>query len=97
MRLSDGSSYVCSSDLDPERALHAAFEIRDAVGSLGPGLQVRTGVCTGEVIADPAARDRGEFMVTGAPVHRAQRLQAAARSEARRGGIACVSTFRSRW
>lgn len=62
---------------DPQRALASAFAIRDAVASLhGGGLAVRIGVQTGDVVADPAASGRGEFMVTGEAVHAAQRLQA---------------------
>ncbi len=62
---------------DPQRALRAAFAIRDAVAALeARRLSVRIGVETGEVVADPAAG--GEFLVTGEPVHLAQRLQAAA-------------------
>ncbi|MGH2404749.1 MAG: adenylate/guanylate cyclase domain-containing protein [bacterium] len=64
---------------DPERAVRAAFAIRDAVQGLENGrLNVRIGVHTGEVIADPTAAERSEFMVTGEAVNLAQRLQAAA-------------------
>lgn len=64
---------------DPERAVHGAFAIRDAVRNLeNRGLDVRIGIYTGEVVADPTAAERGEFMVTGEVVNLAQRLQGAA-------------------
>jgi len=64
---------------DPVRALQVAFAIREAVKQLEPnGLDVRIGIDTGEVVADPNAIERGEFMVSGETVHLAQRLQAAA-------------------
>lgn len=64
---------------DPERAVRAAFAIRDVAHNLENGrLNVRIGVYTGEVVADPTAAERGEFMVTGEAVNLAQRLQAAA-------------------
>ncbi len=64
---------------DPVRALRAAFAIREAVKRIDPGgLDVRTGIYTGEVVADPTAVQRGEFMVSGEAVHLSQRLQAAA-------------------
>lgn len=64
---------------DPVRALRVAFAIREAVKRIDPGrLDVRTGIYTGEVVADPTAAQRGEFMVSGEAVHLSQRLQAAA-------------------
>ncbi|HET8679901.1 MAG TPA: adenylate/guanylate cyclase domain-containing protein [bacterium] len=64
---------------DPERAVRAAFGIRDALQRLPTGgLDVRIGVHTGDVVADATAAERGEFMVTGEAVNLAQRLQAAA-------------------
>ncbi len=64
---------------DPIRALQVAFAIREAVKHLeSNGLDVRIGIHTGEVVADPSAAQRGEFMVSGETVHLAQRLQAAA-------------------
>lgn len=64
---------------DPQRALGAAFAVRSAVAALRDGgLAVRIGVQTGQVIADPEAAKRGDFLVTGEAVHLAQRLQSAA-------------------
>src|ERR671932_2604566 len=57
---------------DALRAVRAAWEIRDAVGRLG--LEARTGVTTGEVVAG-----RGETLVTGDAVNLAARLEQAAR------------------
>ncbi|MGH2498620.1 MAG: AAA family ATPase [Candidatus Limnocylindria bacterium] len=66
-------------DDDAGRALRAAFAIHDAVARLeGGALAVRIGITTGDVVADAAAGERGDFLVTGEPVHVAQRLQAAA-------------------
>ena len=69
---------------DALRALRAALEMRDRLATLndeleesfGLRLEIRIGVCTGEVVAgDPT---RGETFVTGDSVVVAQRLQAAA-------------------
>ena len=69
---------------DALRALRAALEMRDRLATLndeleesfGLRLEIRIGVCTGEVVAgDPT---RGETFVTGDSVVIAQRLQAAA-------------------
>lgn len=72
--------YPQAHDDDPERAVRAAFAIRSAVAGLHEHeqLAVRIGICTGEVVADPLAAQRGEFVVSGEVVHLAQRLQAAA-------------------
>ncbi|HEY6102341.1 MAG TPA: adenylate/guanylate cyclase domain-containing protein, partial [bacterium] len=51
-------------DNDPERAVRAALAIRDAPPVL-PELRIRIGIATGEVIADPSASEKGEFLVTG--------------------------------
>ena len=64
-------------DDDPERAVRAAVAIRDAPPVL-PELRIRIGIATGEVIADPSAAEKGEFLVTGEVVNLAARLQAAA-------------------
>src|SRR5919109_3099633 len=58
---------------DALRAVRAAGEIREAVGRLG--LEVRTGVNTGEVVAG-----EGETLVTGDAVNVAARLEQAANS-----------------
>jgi class 3 adenylate cyclase len=57
---------------DALRAVRAAAEIRAAVGRLG--LEARTGVNTGEVVAG-----RGDTLVTGDAVNIAARLEQAAR------------------
>lgn len=64
---------------DPVRAVRAAFAMRETVGLLeNSRLRLRIGINTGDVVADSAVADRGEFLVTGEAVHFAQRLQAAA-------------------
>jgi class 3 adenylate cyclase/tetratricopeptide (TPR) repeat protein len=69
---------------DALRALRAAAELREALGTLndelecavGVRIEVRTGVNTGDVIAgDPT---RGDSFVTGAAVNVAERLERAA-------------------
>ena len=70
--------YPSTHEDDPARALRAAFAVRDAVAGLEQGLEVRVGVTTGEVVADPSADARGDLLVTGDVLHPAQRLQAAA-------------------
>jgi class 3 adenylate cyclase/tetratricopeptide (TPR) repeat protein len=65
-------------DDDAERALRAAIAIRDAVGSLDEGLEVRIGVNTGEVVGGPGGPQRGEYSVSGDAVNVAARLQQSA-------------------
>jgi class 3 adenylate cyclase len=63
---------------DPERALRAAFAIRDWAAEQGD-LQVRVGVNTGEALVKVGARPAaGEAMVAGDVVNTAARMQAAA-------------------
>jgi class 3 adenylate cyclase len=60
---------------DPERAVRAAFAIRDAVNDL----DLRTAVNTGEALVSLGARPgEGEAMVSGDVVNTAARLQTAA-------------------
>jgi len=61
---------------DAERAVRAALELTDAVGVLGPGIQARGGVLTGEAAVTVGASDQG--LVAGDLVNTAARLQAAA-------------------
>ncbi len=61
---------------DPERAVRAGLELVDAVQSLGPSIQARCGVLTGEAAVTLGAV--GEGMVAGDLVNTASRLQAAA-------------------
>ena len=63
---------------DPERAVRAAFAIRDWAAEQGD-LQVRVGVNTGEALVKVGARPAaGEAMVAGDVVNTAARMQAAA-------------------
>ena len=62
---------------DPERAVRAAFRVLRAVDRLGE-IAARIGIATGEVVADPTASEKGEFLVTGDAVSLASRLQTAA-------------------
>ncbi|HEV8338636.1 MAG TPA: tetratricopeptide repeat protein [bacterium] len=63
---------------DPERAARAAAAVEQRVhplsetGDLPP---IRIGLYTGEVVADPQAAAKGEFLVTGETVNLAARLQ----------------------
>ena len=61
---------------DAERAVRAALDVVDAVRTLGPGLQARAGVLTGEAAVTVGARGQG--MVAGDLVNTASRLQSAA-------------------
>src|SRR6185312_2226293 len=64
---------------DPERAVRAAFAIRDWAREQGDELQVRIGVNTGEALVTLDARPgEGESMAAGDVVNTAARLQAAA-------------------
>src|SRR5262249_56787410 len=61
---------------DPERAVRAAFAIRD---SIGDELQIRTAVNTGEALVALAAKPgEGDAMVAGDVVNTAARLQGGA-------------------
>ena len=61
---------------DAERAVRAALDLVDAVKSLGPGIQARAGVLTGEAAVTIGATNQG--MVAGDLVNTASRLQGAA-------------------
>ncbi len=61
---------------DAERAVRAALEVVDAVRSLGPGIQARAAVLTGEAAVTLGATNQG--MVAGDMVNTAARLQSAA-------------------
>ncbi len=61
---------------DAERAVRAALDLVDAVHALGPGVEARAGVLTGEAAVTLGATDQG--IVAGDLVNTASRLQAAA-------------------
>ena len=61
---------------DAERAVRAALELVDAIATLGPGIQARAGVLTGEAAVTIGATNQG--MVAGDLVNTASRLQSAA-------------------
>ncbi len=71
---------------DPERAVRAAFALGERLqelngelqGSRGITLQMRVGINTGEVVANPQATEKGEFMVSGDAVNTAARLRSGA-------------------
>lgn len=74
---------------DPERAVRAALAMQDrltvlnreAAAPAGVALRMRVGINTGEVVANPAAAEKGEFLVTGDAVNVAARLRSAAEPE----------------
>ncbi len=61
---------------DAERAVRAALDLVDAVKGLGPGIQARAGVLTGEAAVTLGATNQG--MVAGDLVNTAARLQGVA-------------------
>jgi class 3 adenylate cyclase/tetratricopeptide (TPR) repeat protein len=61
---------------DAERAVRAGLELIDAVQALGPGIQARAGVLTGEAAVTLGATNQG--MVAGDLVNTASRLQSIA-------------------
>ncbi len=65
-----------SHEDDAERAVRAALEVVAAVRGLGPGVEARAGVLTGEAAVTLGAV--GEGMVAGDMVNTASRLQAVA-------------------
>ncbi|CAN5747363.1 hypothetical protein BH24ACT3_BH24ACT3_08420 [soil metagenome] len=58
---------------DPERAVRAALELSGPLGALAPGLVLRVGINTGEVLAGPVGPS-GAYTVTGDTVNTAHRL-----------------------
>ncbi|MCA1570380.1 MAG: AAA family ATPase [Chloroflexi bacterium] len=75
-------------DDDAERALRTALSIRDAVGRLEGGHELRIGVNTGEVVGGTAGPQAGDYTVSGDAVNVAARLQqAAAPNEILVGGV----------
>ena len=65
-----------SHEDDAERAVRAALDLVDAVRTLGPEVQARAGVLTGETAVTLGATNQG--MVAGDLVNTASRLQSAA-------------------
>ncbi|HET7701831.1 MAG TPA: AAA family ATPase [Candidatus Limnocylindrales bacterium] len=61
---------------DAERAVRAGLELVDAVRTLGPGIEARAGVLTGEAAVTIGATNQG--MVAGDIVNTASRLQSVA-------------------
>jgi class 3 adenylate cyclase len=61
---------------DAERAVRAAFDLVGSVRGMGPGIELRVGVLTGEAAVTLGATDQG--MVAGDMVNTASRLQGAA-------------------
>ena len=61
---------------DAERAVRAALELIDAIPGLGPGIQARAGVLTGEAAVNLGAVNQG--LVVGDIVNTAARLQSVA-------------------
>ncbi|MBA2374042.1 MAG: AAA family ATPase, partial [Chloroflexi bacterium] len=61
---------------DPERAVRAALDLVAAVRGLGPGIEIRAGILTGEAAVTLGATDQG--MVAGDMVNTASRLQSVA-------------------
>jgi class 3 adenylate cyclase/tetratricopeptide (TPR) repeat protein len=61
---------------DAERAVRAALDMVEAVRALGPGIEARAGVLTGEAAVTMGATDQG--MVAGDLVNTASRLQGVA-------------------
>ncbi len=61
---------------DAERSVRAGLQLVDAVRALGPGIQARAGILTGEAAVTLGATNQG--MVAGDMVNTAARLQSAA-------------------
>jgi class 3 adenylate cyclase len=61
---------------DAERAVRAALDLVDVVKTLGPGIEARAGVLTGEAAVNPSATDQG--LLAGDIVNTCARLQSVA-------------------
>jgi class 3 adenylate cyclase len=82
---------------DPERAMRAAFAIRDAVGQMNASdpqlrLEVRVAVNTGEAIVSLTSMELREGMVAGDVVNTASRMQTVAPSN---GVLVGEDTYRA--
>ncbi len=67
---------------DPERAVRAAFEIREAIGQLRFPLRIHAGIASGSVVASgTGSRTHRAYTVTGSTVNLAARLQDIARAD----------------
>src|SRR3546814_20313759 len=102
MRISDWSSDVCSSDLADRDDAQDDRDGDDVLGVLSHGMyllepdaQARHETSIVDVIALATAKVRGAA-VCALPGHADVRRELA-RSEERRVGKGCVSTWRSRW
>lgn len=75
-----------SHEDDPARTVRAALTMHERLAQLNTDLhlppetplRMRVGINTGEVVANPGAAEKGEFMVTGDAVNVAARLRSAA-------------------
>src|SRR3546814_1920019 len=85
MRISDWSSDVCSSDLEPKRQYHAAKAEVDPSRTPAPLFESRV------------LRSGGDLTLIGYGPTVSTCLDAATRSAERRVGKECGSTCRSRW
>src|SRR3546814_15208623 len=94
MRISDWSSDVCSSDLNPATQANVRTLRERGIRLLGPdaGEQACGEVGVGRMV-EPTRIAEEVFTVRGA----AGVLKALKRSEERRVGKECVRTCRSRW
>src|SRR3546814_16127262 len=105
MRISDGSSVVCSSDLIGQRVLHRVQQrlvdlARIAVIDQQTALVIvaRRNQCRVAMAALPLFAIEIDAQVFGDQYfHGNSRMCALRRSEERRVGKECVSTCRSRW
>src|SRR3546814_16502944 len=100
MRISDWSSDVCSSDLEP-----GSIDGQGTKLSHGPlylfraRMLVRCGRAFHRTVeAQPLSADASLYIAPSVPVGTGPAMNSSSRrSEARRGGKVCVRTCRSRW
>src|SRR3546814_15853534 len=97
MRISDWSSDVCSSDLNGSYSDHSQLEadLADFYGRRGcmvfsTGYQANLGILS-------TLAGKGDYLIVDAASHASIYDGCNLRSEERRVGKECVSTFRSRW
>src|SRR3546814_19241520 len=94
MRISDWSSDVCSSDLPLDGSLEVLVDLDEAAVVHGDSQLLQA-----EALGDGPPADGDQHHVSLHLLCRAAlgRLKRQRRSEERRVGKECVSTFRSRW
>src|SRR3546814_12251057 len=100
MRISDGSSHVCTSDLDPLKMAGFSDEIAKTLAEIDPDHEADFAANAADFRADLEALDK-EYVDGMATCERTTVVvnhdAFGHRSDERRVGNECVGTYRTRW